>query len=93
MTERLKVAVIAGEVSGDLLGADLIRALKARYPGSIELVGVGGEALEGQGLTSLFDYSELSIMGFTQVLKKLPKLIGLINRAAEAVIRENRMSF
>ncbi|MBW9057447.1 MULTISPECIES: lipid-A-disaccharide synthase [Agrobacterium] len=88
MTERLKVAVIAGEVSGDLLGADLIRALKARYPGSIELVGVGGEALEGQGLTSLFDYSELSIMGFTQVLKKLPKLIGLINRAAEAVIRE-----
>lgn len=48
MTERLKVAVIAGEVSGDLLGADLVRALKARYPGSIELVGVGGEALEGR---------------------------------------------
>lgn len=86
MTATLKVAVIAGEVSGDLLGADLIRSLKARYPGSIELVGVGGEALEAQGLVSLFDYSELSIMGFTQVLKKLPKLISRINQTAQAII-------
>lgn len=86
MTATLKVAVIAGEVSGDLLGADLIRSVKARYPGSVELMGVGGEALEAQGLTSLFDYSELSIMGFTQVLKKLPKLIARINQSAQAII-------
>ncbi|MCZ7453685.1 lipid-A-disaccharide synthase [Rhizobium rhizogenes] len=86
MTATLKVAVIAGEVSGDLLGADLIRSIKARYPGSVELMGVGGEALEAQGLTSLFDYSELSIMGFTQVLKKLPKLIARINQTAQAII-------
>ncbi|MDZ7925739.1 MAG: lipid-A-disaccharide synthase [Agrobacterium sp.] len=86
MTARLKVAVIAGEVSGDLLGADLIRSLKARYDGPIELMGVGGEALEAQGLVSLFDYSELSIMGFTQVLKKLPKLISRINQTAQAIV-------
>jgi lipid-A-disaccharide synthase len=86
MTATLKVAVIAGEVSGDLLGADLIRALKDHYSGSIELMGVGGEALEAQGLVSLFDYSELSIMGFTQVLKKLPKLISRINQTAQAII-------
>lgn len=86
MTATLKVAVIAGEVSGDLLGADLIRSLKARYEGPIELMGVGGEALEAQGLVSLFDYSELSIMGFTQVLKKLPKLISRINQTAQAII-------
>ncbi|MGG2477768.1 lipid-A-disaccharide synthase, partial [Rhizobium sp. BR5] len=86
MTAALKVAVIAGEVSGDLLGADLIRALKARYPGSVELMGVGGEALEAQGLVSLFDYSELSIMGFTQVLKRLPKLIARINQTAQAIV-------
>ncbi|MDH2223879.1 lipid-A-disaccharide synthase [Agrobacterium sp. GD03642] len=85
MTAALKVAVIAGEVSGDLLGADLIRSLKAQYPGPIELLGVGGEALETQGLVSLFDYSELSIMGFTQVLKKLPKLIARINQTAAAI--------
>lgn len=86
MTATLKVAVIAGEVSGDLLGADLIRCVKARYPGSIELMGVGGEGLEAEGLVSLFDYSELSIMGFTQVLKKLPKLISRINQTAQAIV-------
>ncbi|NWJ23011.1 lipid-A-disaccharide synthase [Rhizobium sp. RM] len=86
MAETLKVAVIAGEVSGDLLGADLIRALKTQYRGPIELVGVGGEGLEAEGLTSFFDYSELSIMGFTQVLKKLPKLIARIRQTAEGIV-------
>ncbi|MGL3605606.1 lipid-A-disaccharide synthase [Rhizobium sp. G187] len=84
--QPLKIAVVAGEVSGDLLGADLIAALKRRYPGPIELVGVGGEALEAQGLRSLFDYSELSIMGFTQVLSKLPRLLGLISLTASKVV-------
>lgn len=82
----LKLAVIAGEVSGDLLGADLVRALKVQYPGRVELVGVGGDGLTGEGLTSLFDYSELSIMGFTQVLKKLPQLIARIKETANAII-------
>ena len=82
----LKLAVIAGEVSGDLLGADLVRSLKLIHPGTVELIGVGGEALEAQGLTSLFDYSELSIMGFTQVLKKLPQLIARIRETANAII-------
>lgn len=82
----LKIAVIAGEVSGDLLGGDLIAALKARYGGPIELIGVGGEALEAEGLKSLFDFSELSIMGITQVLAKLPRLIGLISSTADAIV-------
>ncbi|KPF44045.1 lipid-A-disaccharide synthase [Rhizobium sp. AAP43] len=84
--QPLKIAVVAGEVSGDLLGADLIAALKRRYPGPIELVGVGGEALEAHGLRSLFDYSELSIMGFTQVLSKLPRLLGLISLTASKIV-------
>ncbi len=82
----LKIAVVAGEVSGDLLGADLIAALKRRYDGSIELVGVGGEGLEAEGLQSLFDYSELSIMGITQVLSKLPTLVKRIRQTAAAII-------
>ncbi|WP_111838294.1 lipid-A-disaccharide synthase [Agrobacterium sp. lyk4-40-TYG-31] len=87
MTEAvLKLGVIAGEVSGDLLGADLIRSLKAQYAGRVELVGVGGEGLAGEGLVSLFDYSELSIMGFTQVLKKLPQLISRIKETANAIV-------
>ncbi len=82
----LKLAVVAGEVSGDLLGADLVRALKTQYSGQIELFGVGGEQLTAQGLNSLFDYSELSIMGFTQVLKKLPQLLSRIKETANAII-------
>ncbi len=82
----LKLAVVAGEVSGDLLGGDLVAALKRRYDGPVELVGVGGEALEAQGLHSLFDYSELSIMGFIQVIKRLPKLLARIRQTAEAII-------
>ncbi|NTG48519.1 lipid-A-disaccharide synthase [Agrobacterium rhizogenes] len=82
----LQLAVIAGEVSGDLLGGDLVAALKRRYDGPVELIGVGGEALEVQGLRSLFDYSELSIMGFAQVIKQLPKLLARIRQTANAII-------
>ncbi len=82
----LKLAVVAGEVSGDLLGGDLVAALKRRYGGPVELMGVGGEALEAQGLRSLFDYSELSIMGFIQVIKRLPKLLARIRQTADAII-------
>ncbi|SIQ78325.1 lipid-A-disaccharide synthase [Rhizobium sp. RU35A] len=87
MSERvLKIGVIAGEVSGDLLGGDLVAHLKHRWPGSIELIGVGGDALEAEGLDSLFDFSELSIMGLTQVLKRLPQLMRRIRQTADAII-------
>jgi lipid-A-disaccharide synthase len=87
MTESpLKIGVIAGEVSGDLLGGDLIAALRAMHAGPVTLVGVGGEALERQGLKSLFDFSELSIMGISQVLKRLPSLIHRIRQTADALV-------
>ncbi|MGX1257518.1 lipid A disaccharide synthetase [Sinorhizobium fredii] len=87
MTERAhRLAIIAGEVSGDLLGADLVRALRGRIDGAIELVGVGGDGLEAEGLVSLFDYSELSIMGFSQVLARLPKLLLRIRQTARAIV-------
>ncbi|MBX5228006.1 lipid-A-disaccharide synthase [Rhizobium sp. NLR9b] len=82
----LKIAVIAGEVSGDLLGADLIAALKRIYSGPVELVGVGGEGLQAEGLKSLFDFSELSIMGITQVLSRLPRLFGLIRQTTAEIV-------
>ncbi|AKI00826.1 lipid-A-disaccharide synthase [Hoeflea sp. IMCC20628] len=82
----LKLAVVAGEPSGDILGADLIRAIAAETGQQPELVGVGGPRLIAQGLTSLFDYSELSIMGFTAVIARLPKLIRRIRQTADAII-------
>jgi lipid-A-disaccharide synthase len=82
----LKVAIIAGEVSGDMLAADLIKGLTGHYAGPVELIGVGGEGLEAQGLRSLFDFSELSIMGITQVLSKLPNLVRRIRQTAAAIV-------
>ncbi|QRM55534.1 lipid-A-disaccharide synthase [Sinorhizobium sp. BG8] len=84
----LKIAVIAGEVSGDLLGGDLVEALRRRLPNGVSLVGVGGESLHRQGLQSLFDYSELSIMGLTQVLARLPSLVRRIRQTADAIVAE-----
>lgn len=84
--EPLKIAVVAGEVSGDMLGGDLVAALRSAYPGDIEIMGVGGPALEGQGLKSLFDFSELSIMGISQVLKRLPLLLRRIRQTADAIV-------
>lgn len=86
MSRELKLAVIAGEVSGDLLGGDLVAALRSMYDGNVSLVGVGGDALTVQGLNSLFDFSELSIMGLTQVLARLPNLIRRIGQTADAII-------
>lgn len=86
----LKLAIIAGEVSGDHLGADLVIAMKdelARTTGQeLELVGVGGPSLIEQGLTPLFDYSELSIIGISAVLAKLPKLFLRLRQTANAII-------
>ncbi len=82
----LKVAIVVGEVSGDLLGADLIAALKRKFPGDVELIGVGGEGLEAQGLRSLFDSADLQVMGITQVLSKLPRLVLRIGETASAII-------
>ncbi|WP_051558768.1 lipid-A-disaccharide synthase [Allorhizobium undicola] len=84
----LKIAVLAGEVSGDLLGGDLVAALKRAYPAKLSLMGVGGPALEAEGLRSLFDFSELSVMGLTQVLARLPRFLSLIRSTAKAIIAE-----
>ncbi|PWW03686.1 lipid-A-disaccharide synthase [Hoeflea marina] len=81
-----KLAIIAGEPSGDMLAAELVAALTERLGARPELVGVGGEALQRQGLTSLFDQSELSIIGFSAVIARLPKLIWRIRQTAAAVI-------
>ncbi|HMF66264.1 MAG TPA: lipid-A-disaccharide synthase, partial [Phyllobacterium sp.] len=51
----LRLAIVTGEESGDLLGADLVQALRRQYAGEVTLTGVGGEHLAALGLNSLFD--------------------------------------
>lgn len=85
----LRVAIVAGEESGDLLGADLVAALARLTGREIEIVGVGGRHLEALGLTSLFDSSEIALMGVTAILKDLPRLVKRIGQTADAVVRAN----
>ena len=66
--------LVAGEPSGDQLGANLMNALRHLYSNQIQFVGIGGEEMEAQGLKSLFPMAELSIMGLIEVLPRAAKL-------------------
>ncbi|RFC62411.1 lipid-A-disaccharide synthase [Fulvimarina endophytica] len=81
-----KIAFITGEPSGDRIGADLIRHLKIRLGDDLELFGLGGEAMRAEGLDSLFDIDELSIIGVGAILARLPQLMRRVSSTAKAVI-------
>ena len=79
---KLKILLIAAEPSGDKLGANLIDGLKTEFEekGKIILQGIGGPLMKSRGLTSFFSFNELSIMGLSEVLPKLPKIFSIIDR-------------
>ncbi len=72
----MKIGIISGEMSGDILGAGLVRELKVIYPDA-EYVGIGGERMINEGFVSLFPIDRLSVMGFVEPLKRLPELLSI----------------
>ena len=99
----MKIFLIAGEPSGDLLGARLIQALKRRAGSEREgggerrddegredmsFVGVGGERMTAEGLASLFPMSDLTLFGVAELLPKIPLVLRRIKETAKAIKRE-----
>lgn len=85
MTRPLRVFLIAGEASGDRLGAPLIRALREEAGREVEVMGVGGELMEAEGLRSLFPATDLAVMGIAEVLPRLRLILRRIRETAAAL--------
>ncbi|MFP2910100.1 lipid-A-disaccharide synthase [Pyxidicoccus sp. 3LFB2] len=86
MTTPPRILVVAGEASGDTHAAELVAALQARRP-DLTFFGMGGPRLAARGVELLFDAREVSVMGITEVLPRIPRILqilkGLANAAAE----------
>ena len=83
----MRIGVLAGEASGDILGSRVLKELRAQCDELI-VEGIGGPLMEAQGLTSMFPMDRLSVMGFVEPLKRLPELLH-IRRAVFEHFREN----
>jgi lipid-A-disaccharide synthase len=83
----LRVALVAGEASGDILGAGLMRALKARHA-DIEFIGVGGPLMEAEGMVSYFPMERLAVMGLVEVLGRLRELLAKRKELVATLIAE-----
>jgi lipid-A-disaccharide synthase len=84
----MKIAFVVGENSSDRLGAALIRGLRNQADGPVEVTGLGGDAMAAEGLVSLFDIDELSIIGVGAILARLPQLIGRIGQTVRHILAE-----
>jgi lipid-A-disaccharide synthase len=82
----MRIFVIAGEESGDRLGASLMAAIEALAPGPVTFSGIGGGAMAQRGLHSLFPLDDLAVNGFSAIPAQLPRLLRRIREAADAVV-------
>ena len=83
----LRIGVLAGEASGDILGARVLKALGQHFD-EVVVEGIGGPLMEAQGLSSMFPMERLSVMGFVEPLKRLPELLR-IRRTVFEHFRDN----
>lgn len=87
MAKPVRVGMVAGEASGDLLGAHLIAALKARRPG-IAFAGIGGPKMIAEGLVSHYPMEKLSVRGYAEALRHYGEIMGIRARLARSLIAD-----
>jgi len=80
----LKIYIIAGEASGDNIGAKLMNKMKEQNP-NIEFYGIGGEKMQAEGINLLFSSKEISVMGFLEIIPSIPGLLNKINLTAKHI--------
>jgi lipid-A-disaccharide synthase len=83
------IFIIAGEPSGDALGAKLMQALRAAAGGAVRFAGVGGDRMAAEGLRSLFPLHDIAVMGITEILPQVPTIFRRLNETV-AAIRQRR---
>jgi lipid-A-disaccharide synthase len=83
--KSIRIFIIAGEPSGDLLGGRLMAALKRHSSGNVEFAGVGGEHMTAEGLNSPFPITELSVMGLAEILPRIFNLRRRVRQTADAI--------
>lgn len=86
MRSPLRIALVAGEASGDILGSGLMRAIKAHHPDA-EFIGVGGPLMEAEGMSSAFPMERLSVMGLVEVLGRLRELLARRKLLVQSLIQ------
>ena len=85
MSAPVRIAMVAGEASGDLLGSQIVRALRRRLPGA-EFCGIGGPRMIGAGFESWFAQERLAVRGFVEVVRHLRGLLALRRELAQRLI-------
>ncbi len=82
-----RIAIVAGEPSGDLLGSHLITALRARCPG-VEFYGIAGPKMIFAGARTLFSMEKLSVNGYVEVIRHLPELLGIRRKLKQIILAD-----
>ncbi|MFH4355218.1 MAG: lipid-A-disaccharide synthase [Neisseriaceae bacterium] len=84
-SDSLKIAIVAGEASGDVLGAALMRSIRNHHP-EVTFFGVGGPLMEAEGISNYFKADQLAVMGLVEILKSLPQLLKIRHRLLEYLL-------
>ena len=87
------IAMVAGEASGDFLGAQLIQAIQRRIPGRYRFAGIGGPKMQAAGFDSWYPMERLAVRGYVEVLRHYPGLVSMRSRLRERLLEERPAVF